>query len=156
MAASSGLRTHFISQFKRFSSGYAIFATSSASSFQYLNLAMCVGALLSDINTTNVHGIGNYALNLRTHLVETYTVRIVIENKPGINDPEGETILHDLILKGSDSKIKDVRVAKMLTVKVQEKSPDDAKKRIRKMCDEMRIYNPMVSQISISVSKIRK
>ena len=117
---------------------------------------MCVGVLLSDINTTNVHGIGNYALNLRTHLVETYTVKIVIENKPGINDPEGETILHDLILKGSDSKIKDVRVAKMLTVKVQEKSPDDAKKRIRKMCDEMRIYNPMVSQISISVSKIRK
>ena len=56
----------------------------------------------------------------------------------------------------ADSKIKDVRVAKMLTVKVQEKSPDDAKKRIRKMCDEMRIYNPMVSQISISVSKIRK
>ena len=56
--------------------------------------------------------------------METYTVRIVIENKPGINDPEGETILHDLILKGSDSKIKD-RVAKMLTVKVQEKSPDD-------------------------------
>ena len=134
----------------------AIFATSSASSFQYLNLAMCVGVLLSDINTTNVHGIGNYALNLRTHLVETYTVKIVIENKPGINDPEGETILHDLILKGSDSKIKDVRVAKMLTVKVQEKSPDDAKKRIQKMCDEMRIYNPMVSQISISVSKIRK
>ena len=54
--------------------------------------------------------------------METYTVKIVIENKPGINDPEGETILHDLILKGSDSKIKDVRVAKMLTVKVQEKS----------------------------------
>ena len=56
----------------------------------------------------------------------------------------------------ADSNFKDVRVAKMLTVKVQEKSPDDAKKRIRKMCDEMRIYNPMVSQISISVSKIRK
>ena len=54
-----------------------------------------MGVLLSDINTTNVHGIGNYALNLRTHLVETYTVKIVIENKPGINDPEGETILHD-------------------------------------------------------------
>ncbi len=89
-------------------------------------------------------------------LVETYTVRIVIENKPGINDPEGETILNDLILKGSNSKIKDIRTAKMLSIKIQEKSPDDAKKRIQKICDEMRIYNPMVSQISISVSKTRK
>ncbi len=88
--------------------------------------------------------------------MDTYTVKIVIENKPGINDPEGETILNDLILKGSDSKITDVRTAKMLTIKMREKSPNDAKKRTQKMCDEMRIYNPMVSQISISVSKAQK
>ena len=87
--------------------------------------------------------------------METYTVKIVIENKPGINDPEGETILHDLILKGSDSKIKDVRVAKMLTVKVQEKSPVfHAKKteNVRQDAD----YNPMVSKFQSRVSKKRK
>ena len=28
-----------------------------------------------------------------------FTVHVIIENKPGISDPEGETILNDLVLK---------------------------------------------------------
>ena len=28
-----------------------------------------------------------------------YNVDVIIENKPGINDPEGDTILNDLVLK---------------------------------------------------------
>ena len=30
----------------------------------------------------------------------TYLIHVTIENKPGISDPEGETILNDLVLKG--------------------------------------------------------
>jgi len=30
----------------------------------------------------------------------TYNVHVIIENKPGISDPEGDTILNDLVLKG--------------------------------------------------------
>ena len=29
-----------------------------------------------------------------------FQVNVVIENKPGISDPEGDTILNDLVLKG--------------------------------------------------------
>jgi len=36
----------------------------------------------------------------------TFMVHVVIENKPGISDPEGETILNDLVLKGSFSSVK--------------------------------------------------
>ena len=38
-----------------------------------------------------------------------YTVHVVIENKPGISDPEGETILNDLVLKGGYSSISKIR-----------------------------------------------
>ncbi|MDI1495609.1 MAG: Phosphoribosylformylglycinamidine synthase [Cenarchaeum symbiont of Oopsacas minuta] len=82
-----------------------------------------------------------------------FIAKVVIENKTGINDPEGETILHDLILKGSNSKILDVRTAKILFISIRERSSESAKKSIKKMCDDMRIYNPMVSRVSISVSK---
>jgi len=36
----------------------------------------------------------------------TYTVHVTIENKPGISDPEGETILNDLVLKGTKPYLK--------------------------------------------------
>ena len=29
-----------------------------------------------------------------------FDIHVIIENRPGISDPEGDTILNDLILKG--------------------------------------------------------
>lgn len=80
-----------------------------------------------------------------------YTVHVIIENKPGISDPEGETILKDLVLKGSYSSVKKIRSAKMLKFKINEKSKALAVKTIQKLCDDLRIYNPMVSKITIEV-----
>jgi len=80
-----------------------------------------------------------------------YTVHVVIENKPGISDPEGETILKDLVLKGSYSSVKKIRSAKMLKFKINEKNKALAEKKIKKLCDDLRIYNPMVSKITIDV-----
>ncbi len=81
----------------------------------------------------------------------SFLVHVVIENKPGISDPEGETILKDLVLKGSFLSVKKIRTAKMLKFKIIEKSKSLAEKTIRKLCDELRIYNPMVSKITIEV-----
>ena len=83
--------------------------------------------------------------------MSSYTVHVAIENKPGISDPEGETILKDLVLKGSYSSVKKIRSAKMLKFKITEKNKSSAEKKIRKICDEFRIYNPMVSKITIDV-----
>ena len=78
-----------------------------------------------------------------------FTVNVTIENKPGISDPEGDTILKDLVLKGNYDSVTNIRSAKMLKFKIKEKNKELAEKKIQKLCDELRIYNPMVSKISI-------
>jgi phosphoribosylformylglycinamidine synthase len=83
--------------------------------------------------------------------VPSFKVHVTIENKPGISDPEGDTILNDLVLKGSFSTVSKIRSAKMLKFDIKEKNKDQAKKRIQELCDELRIYNPMVSKITIQV-----
>ena len=83
--------------------------------------------------------------------MSSYTVHVIIENKPGISDPEGETILKDLVLKGSYSSVKKIRSAKMLKFKINEKNKALAEKKIQRLCDDLRIYNPMVSKITIEV-----
>lgn len=81
----------------------------------------------------------------------TFAVHVTIENKSGINDPEGETILNDLVLKGNYSSVTRIRSAKMLKFTIKEKDKKSAEKKIRQMCDDLRIYNPMVSQIRVDV-----
>ena len=44
----------------------------------------------------------------------TYWVHVTIENKSGISDPEGETILNDLVLQGKFSSVSKIRSAKLL------------------------------------------
>ncbi|MGD8638599.1 MAG: phosphoribosylformylglycinamidine synthase subunit PurS [Nitrosopumilaceae archaeon] len=78
-----------------------------------------------------------------------FTVHVTIENKPGISDPEGDTILHDLILKGSHKNISKIKTAKMLKFTIKEKDKKTAEKKVQEVCDELRIYNPMVSKVTI-------
>jgi len=79
----------------------------------------------------------------------TYQVHVIIENKTGIRDPEGDTILNDLVLKDSFLSVSKIRSAKMLKFEITEKNKNLAKKKIQTLCDELRIYNPVVSKISI-------
>jgi phosphoribosylformylglycinamidine synthase subunit PurS len=83
-----------------------------------------------------------------------YEVNVTIENKPGISDPEGKTILNDLVLKGTNQNISKIKTAKMLKFSIDEKDKETAQSTIKKICDELRIYNPMVSKIIINVSEI--
>lgn len=78
-----------------------------------------------------------------------FEVHVIIENKPGISDPEGSTILDDLILRGSYEFVSSVRTAKMLKFSVDEKTSQLAEDRVRKMCDDLRIYNPIVSTVTV-------
>ena len=43
-----------------------------------------------------------------------FQVSVVIENKPGISDPEGDTILNDLVLKGKNKNISKIRSGTIL------------------------------------------
>ena len=80
-----------------------------------------------------------------------FEVQVTIENKPGISDPEGSTILKDLVLKGSYKSVSAIRTAKMLKFTITEKTKQSAEKKINEICDELRIYNPMVSKVTIKV-----
>jgi len=80
-----------------------------------------------------------------------YWVHVTIENKSGISDPEGETILNDLVLQGKFSSVSKINSAKLLKFQINEKNKKLAKKKIEQLCDELRIFNPMVSKLSINI-----
>jgi phosphoribosylformylglycinamidine synthase PurS subunit len=78
-----------------------------------------------------------------------FIVIVTIENKPDINDPEGETIHRDLVIRGGYSSIESVRSAKTLKFIISEKSENEAEEVISNLCEELRIYNPVVSSCSV-------
>lgn len=80
-----------------------------------------------------------------------FDVHVIIENKPGISDPEGDTILNDLVLKGTKKTVSKIKTAKMLKFTIQEKDKRSAQSKVQEICDELRIYNPMVSKVTIAV-----
>lgn len=82
-----------------------------------------------------------------------FLASVSIENKSFLNDPEGETILNDLILKEGYRDIISVRTAKTLIIEIMAKNSDDAEFKIKEMCNNLRIYNPIVSECKIVIQK---
>jgi phosphoribosylformylglycinamidine synthase subunit PurS len=82
-------------------------------------------------------------------LVPKFIVQVIIENKPYINDPEGETIHRDLVVKGGYPNVQSVRSAKMLKMVVNSKTEGDAEATVKKLCQELRIFNPVVSNCTV-------
>jgi len=74
---------------------------------------------------------------------------VIIENKPNISDPEGDTILNDLVLKGNNSSVKKIRAGKILKFTVEASGKKKAEKIVEKICQELRIFNPLVSKVGI-------
>lgn len=81
-----------------------------------------------------------------------FAVQVVIENKPYINDPEGETIHRDLVVKGGYPNVQSVRSAKMLKMVVNSKSEEEAEAMVKKLCEELRIFNPIVSNCTVKAA----
>ena len=80
-----------------------------------------------------------------------YSVKVVISNKEGANDPEGETIYRDLVAKSSFDQVKSIRSGKFLNVTVRSDGPKAARDIVIKMCDELRIYNPAAHSVTVEV-----
>ena len=72
----------------------------------------------------------------------TYVIEVIVENKPLARDPEGETIHRNLIMKGGYNQVTDVRAGKLLRMTVEASSPDQARDLVKRLCDDLRIYNP--------------
>ncbi len=84
----------------------------------------------------------------------SFLVSVTIENKPEIVDPEGDTILNDLILKDKKTSVKKIRSAKMLRFHIEAKNKELAEKQVMDLCNEFRIYNPLVSKVSVETRSI--
>ena len=63
----------------------------------------------------------------------TYIVHVIIENKPNISDPEGDTILNDLVLKSKNSSIKKIRAGKILKFTVEASDKKEAEKKFKEI-----------------------
>jgi phosphoribosylformylglycinamidine synthase PurS subunit len=74
---------------------------------------------------------------MRKSNLADFLVLVTIENKPFVSDPEGETILRDLVVKGGYSNIKSVRSTKNLKMIITAKSKSVAEESVRKMCKDL-------------------
>jgi len=84
-------------------------------------------------------------------LSQLYSVEILISNKPQARDPEGETIIRDLIHKRGFESVKEVRTGKLLAVKVEASDEEEARKKATSMCNDLRLYNPVAHTLTVRV-----
>jgi phosphoribosylformylglycinamidine synthase len=80
-------------------------------------------------------------------------VGVVISNKEGARDPEGETILRDLVHRSGFDEVKNIRAGKYLRVDVEASGEEAAESLVRKMCDDLRIYNPAAHSLAVKVGR---
>lgn len=73
-----------------------------------------------------------------------YVLEVVVENKPAARDPEGETIMRDLMHHNGFEAVKKVRTGKYLRIEVEAGSKEEAKELVFRMCNDLRIFNPVI------------
>lgn len=78
-----------------------------------------------------------------------FSVKVVVSNRPGASDPEGETIYRDLVSKSGYKQVKAIRSGKFLRFEVAAEDATRAKELVARMCDELRIYNPAAHSITV-------
>ncbi len=76
-------------------------------------------------------------------------MKVVVSNKEGASDPEGETIYRDLVSKSDYPQVKSIRSGKFLRFEVEAKDAARARDIVKKMCDDLRIYNPAAHSITV-------
>ena len=83
-----------------------------------------------------------------------YIVEVVLENKPAARDPVGQTIQKDLLAKNGYDMVSRVRSGQYLRIYIRATNEIEAKKTVDKMCNELRIFNPVTQNLTIlKVSK---
>lgn len=85
-----------------------------------------------------------------------YDVDVTISNRPQARDPEGETIHRELIAQAGYAEVKEVRVAKLLKIRIAAASPKEARHTVWKICNELRIFNPAAHVCTVSVGPVAK
>lgn len=78
-----------------------------------------------------------------------YIVEVVLSNKEKARDPVGETIKRDLLAKKGYNMVSNVRSGQYLRIHINAENEDRAKEIVDKMCNELRIFNPVTQNLTI-------
>jgi len=81
-----------------------------------------------------------------------YYVELIITNKEGVRDPEGETIQRYVVNRFTN-EILETRAGKYLLFKVNASNQQEAEGLVKKLAEEMRLYNPIIHKIEVKVSR---
>ena len=83
--------------------------------------------------------------------MKNYAVKIEVKLKSVVLDPQGKTVLSALQNLGFD-QVNDVRIGKLIELKIAEKSKTSARKKTREMCEKL-LANPVIEDFVISVEE---
>jgi|TARA_B100001750_G_scaffold248361_1_gene278732 phosphoribosylformylglycinamidine synthase len=100
-----------------------------------------------------IYGLNHFFKWGKVAATSEFKIDVLISNKPDIKDPEGETILQDLFLRNNFDDVTSVKTAKVIQLIIKANNIEDAKSRALSICDELRIYNPLVSICNIRSSE---
>jgi phosphoribosylformylglycinamidine synthase PurS subunit len=79
----------------------------------------------------------------------SFSVHVDVMLKPGIADPQGQTIERALPALGY-SGVTDIRVGKRIELTVEARDETDARARIHEMCERL-LANPVIESYEVSV-----
>ena len=83
-----------------------------------------------------------------------FLARVYITLKPGVNDPEGQTILGALRQLGFDS-VRDLRSGKYFQIRLDEASQQDAQLTVQGMCDRL-LANPLIEEYRFELEQAER
>ncbi len=78
-----------------------------------------------------------------------FEIEISLENKPAARDPVAETIKRDLLAKKGYDQVSKVRSGQYLRIVLLAKSEENAKEIVTKMCNDLRIFNPVTQNLNV-------
>jgi phosphoribosylformylglycinamidine synthase len=81
--------------------------------------------------------------------VNEFTVDVRITPRPGLLDPEGKAI-HGALRSLEFDEVEDVRVGKLLRLRLLADSPDDARSAADAMCRKL-LANPVTEDYDIAI-----
>ena len=79
----------------------------------------------------------------------SYSARVDVLLKPGIADPQGQTIQRALPALGYDG-VGNVRVGKLIELEVDADSPQHAKEKVLEMCEKF-LANPVIESFEVNI-----
>ena len=78
-----------------------------------------------------------------------YSAEVSVMLKPGISDPQGQTIERALPALGYED-VSDVRVGKRILLSLDATSPEDARAKVEDMCEKL-LANTVIESFEVTV-----